>query len=79
MRPLPEALDVDIYFRNPKLGVDNERLLPTKDLMEVRISPLPHQVMNICTSLTEEEEHGQVNQLTKMLTCSYGVPLICPR
>lgn len=59
----PEALDECIDWWDPKLGVDNEKLMPTKNLNEVSTSPSAHQV--ICTSLTGEEEHELVNQLIK--------------
>lgn len=52
----PEAPDTNIDYWDPRLGVDNERLMPTKDLKEVRICPSTHQVTKIGTSLTVEEE-----------------------
>lgn len=38
---------------DPRLGVHNERIAPTKDLKEFRICPSTHQVTNIGFSLTE--------------------------
>lgn len=48
---------------DPRLGVENERFAPTKDLKEVQIGPLGHKVTNIGPSLFEEEEFILVNQL----------------
>lgn len=52
--PLLEALKEDIGCWDPRLEVDNERLMSTEDLKEVRIGPSSHKVIKIDTSLTEE-------------------------
>lgn len=62
---LPKALETETDSRDPRLGRDNERVMPTEYLKEVRIGPSAYQVTKIGTSLTEEEEHDLVNQLIR--------------
>lgn len=38
---------------NPILGMENERLTPSRDLKEVQIVPLSHHATNIDTSLSK--------------------------
>lgn len=63
--PFPNAHDIGITSRDPRLRVKNERLTPTEDLNEVQIGHLDHQVKNIDTSFSKEEEHELVYQLIR--------------
>lgn len=63
--PLPKALDIDTNSWDPRLGRENERLVPTEDLKEVWISPSAHRVTKIGTSIAKEEECEIVDQLTR--------------
>lgn len=47
------------------MGMENERLMPTKDLNEVQMGHLGHQVTKIGTSRLEEEKCELVDQLRR--------------
>lgn len=63
--PHLEVFDAYIDCWDPKLGAENERIMPTEDLMEVRIGPSTHQVIKVCISLIKEEKHNLVGQFIK--------------
>lgn len=63
--PFPIAQDTDTTGWDPRLGVENERLTPTKDLKDVQIGPLAHHVTKIGTSLFEEEGRKLDDQLIR--------------
>lgn len=44
-----------------RLGMENERLMPTEDLKEVQIGHLGHRVIKIVTSLPKKEERKLVD------------------
>lgn len=75
----PEAPNANFDFWDPRLGTNNERLAPMEDLNKVRIGPSPYQATKIGTSLSEEEEHELVDQLTRYADLFSWAPLICLR
>lgn len=52
---LPKVPKVDLDCWDPKLGAMVERIMCKKDLKEVQIIPLVHQMIKIGTLLVEEE------------------------
>lgn len=59
--PLSEAQYTDIMGWEPRPGMENERLTPTKDLKGFQIGPLAHQVKKIETSFSKEEERELID------------------
>lgn len=77
--PLPEDLDANINFWDPRLGANNKRLTPMEDLEEVKICPSTHQVTKIGTSFSEEEEHKLVDQLIRNINLFAWDPSDMPK
>lgn len=50
---------------DPRLGAESERITPTKDMKEVHIGPLPHQVTKPDTSLSVFEEEDLIALLRR--------------
>lgn len=57
--------DSDASSRILRTGAENKRLTPTKDLKEVWIGPLPHQVTKLGISLPELEDDDLIALLRK--------------
>lgn len=64
--------------RDPRLGAKSERITPTKDLKEVHIGPLPHQVTKPDTSLSVFEEEDLIALLRRNIDLLAWTPSDIP-
>lgn len=61
----PEARDIWTIGWDPRLGVENERLMPTEDMKEVQISHSAYRVTKIGILLSKEYESKLFYQLIR--------------